>query len=1056
MTYGKGKTIVGALLSCAFLLGGCGNNQGDCSVDLSSPENNTISSKEEEPMCGTGLDFHTRPKSQYTSDDYVKKYGDFKAMDEWIKENLENRATPPVSFEVDGVSSAQLPWQISVSDYTSKIDFPSEAHPTERFMKTISYVNETEGLKVEVVLTTYSDYPVVEYEAHLINMRDGNSAEITNMLAFDSYVERKSGNTFLHTNKGSTTSYLDFAPVDMELTAKQSFEVTTGKPTSTYLPCWNIENKLQNTGTIAYLNWQGSWKAEFTKKSQGTYLQAGQHDTDVILQKDEDMRFPGAVLLFYKGGQMNGQNVYRRWLYQCNLFREQGKHMKSTNILVGPATLKENSNLATIQLYKNAGLTDIIDKFNIDAGWYPNGMPDWYNNTGTWNVDPNYYPSGSLKNVSDRVRENDMLFALWYEPERIVPGSNVFAELAPEGQVIAVDGSGYAMKNPASLTGKQSVLLDYSNPEVVDYTVDMLNASFEENGVDQYRQDFNINPAPFWKALDMTRARDLRIPRTGYTENHYCTGYLNVYKGIVDNNHDMYIDACASGGMRNDLSTQRYSFMHTRSDYWADIESAQNQTYGSSMWYMYWGTGFASSDFNSYDVRSHLSNSIGVGISQASQGAALRGALEDWKDLAQYLYWDYYPLTEFAGNTKNTMAMQYDSPEEGKGMFITFFRSDDDVSIKLQDLDPKAQYNVHDRDNPDDVTLYTGAELMGEGIEIQAFSKSAIVYEYELAAGSDTKAFQNEEVKTGPGSNGYVPPVELKLEEKDMTAPTVTATYVDKNADEYLTPFYNITEDNKIEYVSDDYRSTGSIYQISANIYNEIQKNGAVFNGWEEVTKSKAYISGDGSEDYVFTTWDNVLFFGNITPMVKKIGSTYFLWLDNFTPFGDSDGGWTDRVGALSWDKADGTGKGRAVLNYKLNSGEHTRLRFIGTDKIEQTGKIYQIDAEIFGSFQYTGKGLSYGKDNYYEVKRDTIGLITVKNKAPKETDDIATNLNLFSAQDKNVGVYTYVANGKYYIWFRNASNISLKTICEAHEPRAILYWKLADGREAQQSFMYP
>ena len=89
-------------------------------------------------------------------------------------------------------------------------------------------------------------------------------------------------------------------------------------------------------------------------------------------------------------------------------------------------------------------------------------------------------------------------------------------------------------------------------------------------------------------------------------------------------------------------------------------------------------------------------------------------------------------------------------------------------------------------------------------------------------------------------------------------------------------------------------------------------------------------------------------------------------------------------------------------------------------------------------------------------MKRDTIGLITVKDKAPKETADIAANLNLFSDQDKSVGVYTYVQNGKYYIWFRNASDISLKTICEAHEPRAILYWELADGREAQQSFLYP
>ena len=195
-------------------------------------------------------------ESMYGSSNYVNKYADTAAMDEWLSENVEGKTSPPVTFRVGGKSSADYVWQKTVGQKKQVIYFEEEM-PSESIHLPITYRCPDLSLRVELTLISYTGYPVVEYTATLYNDGEGNSKAVSNLLSADYPVESKQGTKTLHASRGATT-YTDFEPLSYQLDGRKYFEVTNGKPTSTYIPYFNLENKEQNTGTIAILNWQGN------------------------------------------------------------------------------------------------------------------------------------------------------------------------------------------------------------------------------------------------------------------------------------------------------------------------------------------------------------------------------------------------------------------------------------------------------------------------------------------------------------------------------------------------------------------------------------------------------------------------------------------------------------------------------------------------------------------------------------------------------------------------------------------------------------------------------
>lgn len=84
-------------------------------------------------------------------------------------------------------------------------------------------------------------------------------------------------------------------------------------------------------------------------------------------------------------------------------------------------------------------------------------------------------------------------------------------------------------------------LLDLGNPEARRWLTEHIDKLLTEQGIDLYRQDFNMDPLAFWRAAD---APD----RQGITEIKHVTGLLAYWDELRRRHPNMLIDTCASGG----------------------------------------------------------------------------------------------------------------------------------------------------------------------------------------------------------------------------------------------------------------------------------------------------------------------------------------------------------------------------------------------------------------------------------------------------------------------------------------------------------------------------
>ncbi len=380
--------------------------------------------------------------------------------------------------------------------------------------------------------------------------------------------------------------------------------------------------------------------------------------------------------------------------------------MGPTGIALLPVAAAE---IEAIDAYQKAGVK--YDYWWIDAGWYPCGGS--WPNTGTWEPDPTRFPKG-IKEVSDHAHAKGLKLVLWFEPERVAPGS-------------------WLTKNHPQwiFGGAGGGLLNMGNPEAGQWVAEHFSRLIKQQGIDLYREDFNIDPLGYWRGND---APD----RQGISENLYIQGKLAYWDELRRRFPGILIDSCASGGRRNDLETLRRAVPLLRSDYYsasqpgnpAAITGSQGQTYGLSFWVPYYGVGVFCDD--AYDVRSHITPALGMASVRPNGDLGqinplLRCRMDDWKAVVNEFYGDYYPLTKYSLSEEEWMAWQFNRPEVGSGVVQAFRRPDsayESIRVKLQGLDEDAVYTLTNLDAPGATDL-KGRELCENGLLITIENRRA-------------------------------------------------------------------------------------------------------------------------------------------------------------------------------------------------------------------------------------------------------------------------------------------------------------------------------------------
>lgn len=285
---------------------------------------------------------------------------------------------------------------------------------------------------------------------------------------------------------------------------------------------------------------------------------------------------------------------------------------------------------------------------------------------------------------------------------------------------------------PVTPSEQDMRLLNLGNPEARAWLTEHIDRLLREQGIDLYRQDFNIDPLGFWRAND---APD----RQGITEIKHVTGYLAFWDELRRRHPNMLIDSCASGGRRNDLETMRRAVPLWRSDYAYEPIGHQGMTYGISLWLPYHGTGTVASaaapyygggrtEVEPYAFWSNAAPSLGCGIDirvREIDYNLLRRLYGQWRKLSAYYYGDFYPLTPYSQENDVWMAWQFNCPERGDGAVQAFRRAEcptESVRLKLHGLDPDARYTLRDLDALAPVQM-AGRELVESGLPVTIRSR---------------------------------------------------------------------------------------------------------------------------------------------------------------------------------------------------------------------------------------------------------------------------------------------------------------------------------------------
>ncbi len=632
-----------------------------------------------------------------------------------------NDPAPPFSFVYDGKPSAELLPGWTLKRDSKKLDDMRTEHKA-------TYTDPKTGLELRCEAIEYLDFPTVEWTLHFKNTGKADTPIIEKIQALELDMERAdSGEFLLHHNIGSPANGTDYGPLETKLEKDSTMRIGAagGRPTNSDMSYFNIESSAHD-GVIAVVGWPGQWSSDFKRDGgKKLHLSAGQELTHFKLLPGEEVRSPLIVLQFWKGDLARSQNIWRRWMMAHSMPHPGGKlpepivEASSSRAYEEMIKADADKQIMFIDRYIEEGIK--LDYWWMDAGWYiqEKGWPQ----VGTWEVDPKRFPDG-FKPISKHAHDKGIKILVWFEPERVA------------------EGTWLTQNHPEWIFGgTKGGLLNLGNDEARMWLTEHVDKLITEQGIDLYRQDFNMDPLKFWRDND---AED----RQGITEIKHVTGYLAYWDELRKRHPDMLIDSCASGGRRNDLETMRRAVPLWRSDYAFEPVGHQCMTYGISQWLPFHGTGTVAcinagyygggwTPVEPYAFWSNVAPSTGCGFDMRVKNLdyeALRKLFNAWRGINANYYGDYYPLTKWSMDKDVWMAWQFDRPEAGEGMVQVFRRAESiftGATLPLHGLDQAAQYEVTDV-MTSEVAKYSGEELTKKGLPVRLTERpQALVLAYK-------------------------------------------------------------------------------------------------------------------------------------------------------------------------------------------------------------------------------------------------------------------------------------------------------------------------------------
>lgn len=606
----------------------------------------------------------------------------------------------PFSFLYDGqpVHDLLKSWKCETQADTSD---PS------RQQSTTIWTDSQTSLRVTFALTRFQDFPAAEWLLWFENVGQSDTKIIADVNAGDFTLRsprRSSEPYLLHRTHGGTYDPLQLAASTDTIDQKQPQELTAGggRSSTVDLPFFKIDT--QRGSVIVAVGWSGCWKAQLTTAdNRNLHVTAGLEQTHFLLRPGEKVRSPRMLAFFQEGDSWEANARFRELIYHHYAARRSGDPLLpmlfcNTCFTRGGGWLNEcnaANQISLIKAYAPLGLEALL----TDAGWFEGG---WPNGAGNWTPRKDAYPEG-MAPVAAAAREHGMVYGLWYEPERVVANTDLHRN------------------HPDWLLRRQEApdhtyLLNFGLPEVQDHFFEIVRDFMELPGFRFYRQDFNMDPLPYWRHSD---APD----RQGVSEMKYIEGLYAYWDRIATTWPDSIREECASGGHRMDLETVMRMHLHQKTDYWFNNDVDQASLWGASQ-YLPNNTIVAHLNrLDDYSFHSTLASSLCLGwIADAEDFDVARAKQLTDRYLAvrHLLVGSWYPLLPYSRNDVDWTGMQFHRADLDEGMLLVFRRAESPyrtADLRLRGLVEDASYEIVS-DTNGVLGTFSGAQLARQGLPV--------------------------------------------------------------------------------------------------------------------------------------------------------------------------------------------------------------------------------------------------------------------------------------------------------------------------------------------------
>lgn len=424
------------------------------------------------------------------------------------------------------------------------------------------------------------------------------------------------------------------------------------------------------------------------------------HDCVMVLDPGASVQAPAILCGYSAGGfEIMSHNLHR--FARDHILRKGYRPVLYNSWEATEFHVNSQDQIKLAQKAKELG----AELFVLDDGWFgqrnsiENGLGDWY-------VNEDKFPNG-LEELIGAVKDLDMMFGIWVEPEMVNPKAQLYQE-HPDWI--------YHYDTRVSDTSRGQYVLNLTKPEVRNFVYDMLDDLLSRYEVDYIKWDAN-RP----------------ISQTGPDHDIWYKHIQAVYEIVTElkkKHPQVLFEACASGGGRID-----YGILGIFDDFWTSdntdaydrlyIQDAYSRIYPIKAMRA-WVTdcpNFLSGRVIPLSFRYHsaMMGSLGIGCNilkfSPEEVELSQKMIAQYKEIRPIIQeGDFYRLENPSANPY----FLYEYLKADEGMIFAFLPQSKvghrGTTIRLRGLDEAALYTLHTSEG---TITKSGSYLMHHGLALR-------------------------------------------------------------------------------------------------------------------------------------------------------------------------------------------------------------------------------------------------------------------------------------------------------------------------------------------------